>query len=138
MLFEFSLKPVAISHNFRGKYSSLCCSDYWKMHLQVKQLNLDILLMLSAVPGNILPAIIFTRPQAEGNLPTHFSQVVFLPKPVPLAERATTSKGYIGSSAWFPLIKNFICYFSFVRSLIDTLFIFYFVSISCLFFSGNS
>ena len=34
----------------------ICCSDYWKMHLQIKKLNLKI--FTQAPPGKIIPKVL--------------------------------------------------------------------------------
>ena len=50
----------------KGNFSYLCSLDYWKMHLQIKKLNLDI--FTHAISRKSLSqALIINPPQAEGS-----------------------------------------------------------------------
>ena len=42
----------------------LCCSDYWRMHLRVKKMNL---LLLHMPPSKTLPQVLIITHQTEGN-----------------------------------------------------------------------
>ena len=44
---EHSLNFRCISHNGWGFFSNLWCSDYWKMHLRVRKLNLEVFIHAS-------------------------------------------------------------------------------------------
>ena len=55
-----SLKPVYPTM-VRGKLPSLWCSKYWKMHLQMKTLNLDIFTFVPPYSQTLLQVLVITR-----------------------------------------------------------------------------
>ena len=64
-MFEFSFKPVYFTM-IKENFSNLWCSDYRKIYLQVKKLNLHNFTHVCL--GRILRVLIIT-PQAERNYP---------------------------------------------------------------------
>lgn len=80
--FLFFLKPIYLT--IVGEiFSKLWCSDYWKTHLRVQKLNLNIFTL--APPGKSLPQVLIITPR-QGEI-THLPREHFFKNQFPASSR---------------------------------------------------
>ena len=83
---EFSLKPVYSSMVWKI-FSKLWCSHYWKMHLGVKKLKLDIFFACPhPLPGKTARQFLVISPSCQRKI-THPPWQQFFENPFTLAEK---------------------------------------------------
>ena len=83
---EFSLKPVYSSMVWKN-FSKLWCSHYWKMHLGVKKLKLDIFFACPhPLPGKTARQFLVISPSCQRKI-THPPWQRFFENPYTLAEK---------------------------------------------------
>ena len=83
---EFSLKPVYSSMVWKI-FSKLWCSHYWKMHLGVKKLKLDIFFTCPhPLPGKTARQFLVISPSCQRKI-THPPWQRFFENPFTLAEK---------------------------------------------------
>ena len=86
---------TCISHHRWGKFSDLCCSSYWKMHLPVKKLNLEI---FTHAPhrSKIVPKVLIINPRQREI--THSPQQYFSKMYFPFPQQKRWRVNYVTAS----------------------------------------